>query len=125
MNNIEEAIAVAAETAHNVNRMYCIGIGDLSQPTWDKAPGWQRESAASGVRAILDNPAMGPESQHEQWLKVKREEGWTYGPVKDAAKKEHPCFVPFDELSYDQRAKDVLFGAAVRGVLAARGLLKS
>ena len=31
---------------------------------------------------------------------ANREEadGWKYGPVKDPEKKEHPCFVPYDDL---------------------------
>ncbi len=44
--------------------------------------------------------------------------------MKNVKKKEHPSFVAFEELPYEQRAKDVLFGATVRGVLASRGMLK-
>jgi len=39
--------------------------------------------------------------------------GWKYGAVKDADKKEHPCFVPYEELPKEQQAKDHLFKATV------------
>jgi hypothetical protein len=54
-----------------------------------------------------------PSASHESWLEEKRADGWKYGPVKDAAKKEHPCFMPYDGLPVDQRLKDYLFSAIV------------
>jgi len=35
--------------------------------------------------------------------------------VKDAKAKTHPCMVDYDQLPAEQRRKDELFGAAVRG----------
>jgi hypothetical protein len=52
--------------------------------------------------------------QHEQWMFHKLQEGWQYGSVKDAVKKEHPCLVPYEELPIEQRTKDYIFGAIVR-----------
>ncbi len=39
--------------------------------------------------------------------------------MKDAEKKEHPCFVPYAELPAKQRMKDHLFGAVVRTLAGA------
>ena len=39
------------------------------------------------------------------------------GPVKDPEKKEHPCFLPYDELPLSQRIKDYLFTAVVEAAL--------
>jgi len=50
-------------------------------------------------------------------MKQKRDDGWVYGEVKDPERKTHPCMVPYDDLPIEQRAKDTLFGATVRGVL--------
>lgn len=105
-----------ARVCHEVNRAYCASLGDHSQPAWEDAPDWQRESARTGVAAIVDNPETTPEQSHEGWLAQKRADGWTYGPVKDAEKKEHPCFVPYGQLPAEQRAKDYLFGAVVRAL---------
>jgi hypothetical protein len=55
----------------------------------------------------------GPDASHNSWLEEKRSAGWTFGPVKDADKKEHPCFVPYDQLPAEQKAKDYLFKQTV------------
>jgi hypothetical protein len=98
-----------AQIAHEINRAYCQSIGDNSQPEWKDAPEWQKSSAVNGVQFHLDNPSAPPSASHESWLKQKTEEGWKYGKVKDAEKKEHPCFVPYEELPTEQKSKDYLF----------------
>lgn len=115
---IERRIELAAMTAHEVNRAYCASMGDSSQPTWKEAPQWQRDSAIAGVIAIQHNPDTTPEDSHKGWMAHKAKDGWAYGPVKDPDKKTHPCMVPYSELPPEQRAKDALFGAAVRAVLS-------
>lgn len=110
--NIEQI----ARVCHEVNRAYCVALGDRSQPVWEEAPAWQRESAIKGVQFALNYPGAGPESSHESWLKEKAETGWKYGPVKDPERKEHPCFVPYEQLPVEQRAKDHIFQAVARSL---------
>ena len=43
----------------------------------------------------------------------KTAEGWSWGPVKDPERKQHPCMVPYDQLPQEQRAKDYIFRAIV------------
>ena len=112
----EDQILNIAKTCHEVNRAYCAGLGDHSHPAWEDAPEWQRQSAIQGVEFHLANPGAGPADSHESWLAEKRRDGWTYGPVKDPAKKEHPCCVEYDELPLAQRIKDTLFLSVVRGL---------
>lgn len=107
------------EIAHEVNRAYCQAIGDNSQPAWNEAPDWQRQSAINGVGFHIDNPNAGPEASHESWLKQKIDTGWKHGAVKDAEKKEHPCIVPFAELPVQQQTKDYLFRAVVHSTIQA------
>ena len=107
-----KTIAIAM-MCHAINAAYCQSLGDDSQPTWDDAPDWQRQSAIAGVEMHLANPDATPEQSHESWYAQKEAEGWTYGEVKDAEKKEHPCFLPYDELPIEQKAKDYLFRATV------------
>lgn len=109
-------LATIARVCHEANRAYCATIGDLSQLPWDDAPQWQRESAIAGVEFSVAHPDAPPSASHESWLAEKERTGWRYGPVKDAEKKEHPCFVPYDELPLDQRRKDALFVAIVRAL---------
>lgn len=49
-------------------------------------------------------------------MKDKTEAGWKYGPVKDEVKKEHPCYVPFNELPVEQQAKDYIFRQIVHSL---------
>ena len=105
-----------AKVCHDVNRAYCQAMGDDSRPTWEEAPGWQIDSAVSGVHMHLDNPEATPENSHESWLAEKVAAGWVYGEVKDPERKTHPCCVPYIELPTAQRAKDYLFRAVVHSL---------
>ncbi len=119
MRPYEQVRIFCAMAAHEANRVYCRALGDLSQEPWDNCPTWQQESALQGVDGVF--AGAGPEKSHENWLEHKRAEGWTYGPVKDPEKKEHPCFVPYSELPDDQRMKDQLFVTTVHAMAAALG----
>jgi len=112
----ETQLEAIARVCHEANRAYCYSIGDDSQPPWDAAPDWQRQSAIDGVKFAIANPQAPPSASHDSWLEGKRATGWKYGPIKDPDKKEHPCFVPYDELPVDQRRKDALFQGVVRAL---------
>ena len=114
-----------ARICHETNRAYCLSLGDKSQAAWDEAPEWQRTSCINGVRHHLEHPDTTPEGSHEVWLAEKREAGWKYGPVKDAEKKEHPCCLPYSELSESDKAKDYIFRAIVRELGAMLGQTSS
>lgn len=107
-----------AQVCHEANRAYCSTIGDDSQVAWSEAPDWQRDSAMKGVKFHFQSLKAGidplPSASHDSWLEEKRASGWKYGPVKDAEKKEHPCFVPYHELPLEQRLKDYIFAAICR-----------
>ena len=109
-------ITQIAKVAHEINLAYCSAIGDNSQPIWDEAPEWQKSSAINGVKFHLENPDASPSSSHESWLKQKTEEGWKYGEVKNAETKEHPCFVPYEQLPKEQKAKDYLFKQVIHSL---------
>ena len=110
---------MCVEVAHEMNRVYCQSLGDFSQPPWGTAEDWQRTSALKGVDGVFAGNVPG--ASHESWLKEKAETGWKYGPVKDPAKKEHPCFVPFHELPVDQQQKDHIFVRTVHTMAEALG----
>ena len=104
-----------ARVCHEVNRAYCQAIGDDSQPVWEDAPEWQKESALLGVDLHTHND-VGPEASHESWMAQKIAEGWEYGLIKDPVLKIHPCIKPFADLSKEQRAKDFIFRAVVHAM---------
>ena len=99
--------------AHELNRAWCELNGDSSQPAWGEAPRWRHEATVRGVRFILEHRGAGAEALHQHWLEEKRRTGWTYGLVKDAELRRHPCLVPFDQLSVEQQFKDRMFRTIV------------
>jgi len=109
-------ITQIAQIAHEINKAFCESVGDNSQSEWTDAPEWQKISAIAGVNFHLQNPNASPSASHDSWLKKKQEDGWKYGPIKDADKKEHPCFIPYDELPIEQRSKDFLFKQVVHSL---------
>lgn len=117
---LEEKIA---KVCHEANRAYCETLGDFTQLPWERSPDWQRESAINGVQflisAAIDGKKPSPGENHEKWLEAKRVAGWKYGPMKNAEKKEHPCFVPYEELPVEQRIKDYIFSAIANAIFGA------
>ena len=110
-------IECCARATHEVNRAWCIAIGDTSQVSWDEAPEWQKSSARNGVIEAINGNT--PVQSHESWMAEKLANGWKYGLIKDPEKKEHPCMVSYSGLPTEQRMKDHLFIAVVHHVAGA------
>lgn len=111
---MEQKIINIAVVCHEANAAYCLVVmNDNSQKPWNEAPQWQRDSAIKGVEFCVANPDAPPSANHESWLKEKEAQGWKYGEVKNADKKEHPCYVPYEQLTIEQQKKDSLFKAIV------------
>jgi hypothetical protein len=43
---------------------------------------------------------------HEVWAQTRISQGWTYGAERNDAEKKHPCLVPYDELSEEEKTYD-------------------
>lgn len=104
---------IIARVCHQANKALCAAFGDMSQVDWEAAPQWQRDSAVVGVKFCRENPDAPPSANHVSWAAQKIAEGWTFGQIKNADAKTHPCLVPFDQLPRDQQAKDFVFKAIV------------
>lgn len=46
------------------------------------------------------------ENVHDIWAEGRIKEGWTYGAVRNDAKKETPCLVPYDDLPENEKDFD-------------------
>ena len=57
-----------------------------------------------------------PEIAEQLALKEKEADGWKYGAVKNPETKEHPCYVPYEQLPAEQQKKDALFIAIVHSL---------
>ena len=113
----ELEIEKIAKACHEVNRAYCLSLGDASQPAWEDAPQWQKDGVILGVKLHVNNPNVGPQASHESWMDQKIADGWKYGPTKDPEAKIHPCIVPFEKLPVEQQAKDFIFRAVVHQMM--------
>lgn len=101
-----------AHVCHDANRALQLATNDPAPPpVWEDTPEWQRASAVIGVHQAIDGAT--PEQLHQAWSEHKRADGWTYGTVKDAEAKTHPCLVAYADLPEEQRVKDDLFHAVV------------
>ena len=114
----DESIAMVS---HEANGVWSENHGDDSQPLWEDAPDWQKESAIQGVAGIRSGRIRVPHESHKSWLAQKESDGWVYGEVKDAEAKTHPCMVPYDDLPLEQRAKDTIFFGIVNLLLLVGG----
>ena len=43
---------------------------------------------------------------HEVWAQTRMSQGWTYGPVRDDERKQHPCLVPYEDLPESEKVYD-------------------
>ena len=69
----------------------------------------------------LDNISLGEElnelieaiaeNAHDVWAVARMKEGWTYGPVRDDAKKQHPDLIPYSALPDSEKEYDRLMAA--------------
>ena len=57
------------------------------------------ESLMSLVEALVENV-------HDTWAKGRMDAGRACGPIRDDAKKQHPCLVPYGELPESEKAYD-------------------
>lgn len=46
------------------------------------------------------------ENAHDIWARARMNEGWTFGPVRDDAKKHHPDLVPYSKLPDSEKEYD-------------------
>ena len=43
---------------------------------------------------------------HEVWAETRISQGWIYGEQRDDEKNTHPCLVPYEELSEEEKEYD-------------------
>lgn len=75
-------------------------------------------SNAGELRALVERLAP---AVHEAWVRQRRRDGWTHGPARDDAKKQHPSLVPFADLPESERAYDFATAEAVLAGATALG----
>ena len=46
------------------------------------------------------------EQKHNVWVQERIDQGWTYGEKRDDAKKQHPCWVAYEDLPEEEKVYD-------------------
>ena len=46
------------------------------------------------------------ENTHELWSQQRLADGWTPGPTRDDAARQHPCLVPYSDLPESEKEYD-------------------
>lgn len=104
-----------ARACHEANKALCEAYGDHSHVDFDSSPPWQKKAVLDGVEFHLSGDHS-PEEGHENWIRHKEQDGWSYGPTKDREKKTHPCMVPYEKLPTMEKAKDRLMASIVKSL---------
>jgi hypothetical protein len=63
-------------------------------------------SAVQLPPALIELTERLAENAHDLWSMGRIAEGWTWGPERDDAAKQHPDLVPYAELSDSEREYD-------------------
>lgn len=45
---------------------------------------------------------------HDTWAAQRMKDGWVYGKVRDDSLRQHPCLIPYDQLSEEEKEYDRL-----------------
>jgi len=105
----DDLVESCAAVVHAANAAICEADGDTSQGTWEEATEDIKEGVRKGVIKVLANPNLTPEQIHQEWMDEKAKDGWIYGSKKDSEAKTHPSMVPFEELPFIEKLKDMTF----------------
>lgn len=103
-----------AEALHRLTAL--VPRMDGSQPLpWDQLTEEQRQSSIQVVHDLMCSDVIYTAEQlHDVWQKKAHELGWTYGPVYDLDRKEHPSMLPFDRLPDSEVFKDQVWHYMIR-----------
>jgi hypothetical protein len=68
---------------------------------------------------ILELIEVLAENAHDIWASGRLQDGWTFGPQRDDAKRRHPCLVPYAQLPKREQDYDrTMVIESIRAMLA-------
>jgi hypothetical protein len=68
------------------------------------------------ILALIERLA---ENAHDIWAAERLLQGWTHGPARDDARKQHPCLVPYQRLPENERDIDrAMISQSIRAMIA-------
>lgn len=109
-----DVVDVTARLAHGLLSSYKEFHGQEVDPPYEELSEEKRNGLTNAVKAVLTNPNMTPEQEHNLWMEHMVQEGWQYGDQENSEAKTHPDIRPYGELDKVERYKDVLFVTLVK-----------
>jgi len=106
---MENKLIQVGKICHEVHRAYCKEINSKTQPEWVNITNQHKEVILNSVKQILDGKINSPDESHNNFIKVKEEQGWVYSEKYSIENKTNPRLVPFENLSSKDRMKEILF----------------
>lgn len=99
-----------AQECHRLNNELMLTNGEIQNAAdWSELDSHTKFMNLKSVKKILDNPDITAKDIHDEWMKNKMLDGWTYGEVKDANLKTHPLIIDFELLNDVDKMKDQIF----------------
>lgn len=106
-----------ARVAHQANRAIKEFYGEDNLPSWDESSKESKSRGVLGVEKVIANRNITNAEIHQAWVDTMLADGWRHGPVIDTIKKFHPNLVAYEDLSDNQKLKDVVYLAIVKAFL--------
>ncbi len=72
----------------------------------DYIPSMVDTSSVNVPKALIDLSEKIAKNTHEVWSAGRIADGWTWGPKRDDQLKQHPCLVPYEDLSEEEKEYD-------------------
>ncbi|MBW3540294.1 MAG: Ryanodine receptor Ryr [Planctomycetes bacterium] len=57
----------------------------------------------TGIGSLVERLAK---HNHDVWARQRLKDGWSFGPVRNDDRKEHPCLVPYADLPESEKDYD-------------------
>jgi hypothetical protein len=96
-----------SEDLRDSNRAFAYGIADKMRSIGCiVVPTTLVELQDSALIFSPDQVETLARSEHDRWSRDRIADGWSFGTVRDDARKLHPSLVSYEDLSEDEREKD-------------------
>lgn len=90
------------EMADSLSREYGIGSSFAASADDNPSSGLEEELP----RELCHLRELMAENVHNVWMATREGQGWKYGPERNDTTKEHPCMVPYDKLTEEEKEYD-------------------
>lgn len=110
-----------AKIAYAANRAYARQLGE-AVPPWSEASDEDQQVWRQATRYHLNRLDAAPDDIQDEWLRLERGAGWSYGPKLDNEKRKHPHHVPWVALAPEHRCKVLLIRDVIHDIASCHSI---